>query len=142
MVSQFRPILDPEFAPAAVWNRDFLKEASEPFAVALERSDGSVSVYRTRILAKGRSFGVNNARYVERLVKFLLWSRGGWRVTVGGDPGMAELLRGAYAPGGVREFDHNFMGERVYGRPMAIESCTYDAVPEEREPAAPLGRHL
>jgi hypothetical protein len=34
------------------------------------------------------------------------------------------------------------MGERIYGRPMNIESGPYDACPEERESAAPLGRHL
>src|SRR5262249_19353284 len=35
-----------------------------------------------------------------------------------------------------------FMGERVYGRPMEIVSAPYDSAPEEREAAAPLGRHL
>jgi predicted NBD/HSP70 family sugar kinase len=34
------------------------------------------------------------------------------------------------------------MGERVYGRPFTIESVSIDAVPEERETTAPLGRHL
>ena len=34
------------------------------------------------------------------------------------------------------------MGERVYGRPMTIESAAFDAAPAERETAAPLGRHL
>src|SRR5579883_2797729 len=34
------------------------------------------------------------------------------------------------------------MGERVYGRPMEIVHAGFDAVPPEREAAAPLGRHL
>ena len=59
-----------------------------------------------------------------------------------GDPHIANYLRGVYAPGGERAFDYEFMGERVYGRPMAIESASYDAAPAEREAAAPLGRHL
>jgi hypothetical protein len=142
MVAQFRPILDPEFMPAVLWNRDFRKEATEPLAIALERSDGSVSVYRTAILAPELGLGVRNSRYVERLLKFLLWQKGGWRVTIGGSPGIAEFLRGVYAPDGSRAFDHRFMGEQVYGHPMTIENCTYDKVPEEREAAAPLGRHL
>jgi predicted NBD/HSP70 family sugar kinase len=86
--------------------------------------------------------GVRNSRYVERLLKFLLWQKGGWRVTIGGSPGIAEFLRGVYAPDGSRAFDHRFMGEQVYGHPMTIENCAYDKVPEEREAAAPLGRHL
>jgi predicted NBD/HSP70 family sugar kinase len=142
MVAQFRPILDPEFMPAVLWNRDFHKEATEPLAIALERSDGSVSVYRTAILAPELGLGVRNSRYVERLLKFLLWQKGGWRVTIGGSPGIAEFLRGVYAPDGSRAFDHRFMGEQVYGHPMTIENCAYDKVPDEREAAAPLGRHL
>src|SRR3954452_16456622 len=34
------------------------------------------------------------------------------------------------------------MGDRVYGRPMTIESVPYDACPDERESGTPLGRHL
>ena len=55
---------------------------------------------------------------------------------------IADYLRGVYCPGGARAFDYEFMGERVYGRPMVIESVSYDAAPGERETAAPLGRHL
>lgn len=142
MVAQFRPILDPEFLPAVLWNRDFLKEATEPLAIALERSDGSVSVYRTKILSADLGLGVRNSRYVERLLKFLLWQKGGCRVTVGGSLEIADFLRTVYAPEGARAFDYRFMGERVYGRSMTIESCRYEDVPAEREPAAPLGRHL
>jgi len=137
---RFRPVLDPDFVSAALWNRAFraaVREAgAQDLAVALERSDGSVSVYRTAILPNDDA---NNRRYVERLLKFLLWQKGGYRVTVEGDPRMAEYLRTVYAPGGARAFDYEFMGERVYGHEMAIEA---GAVPEEREAAAPLGRHL
>ena len=34
-----------------------------------------------------------NQRYAERLLKFLLWQKGGYRVTIGGDPRIAEYLR-------------------------------------------------
>jgi predicted NBD/HSP70 family sugar kinase len=83
-----------------------------------------------------------NLRYSERLLKFLLWQKGGYRVTVGGSPEIAGHLRSVYAPAGARAFDHEFMGERVYGRAMTIESSTFDAAPAERETTAPLGRHL
>ena len=45
-------------------------------------------------------------------------------------------------PVGARAFDYQFMGDRVYGRDLTFESVAYDAAPEERETAAPLGRHL
>src|SRR3954454_15463319 len=135
---KYRPPLDPEFGPACLWNRAFRASATRPFAIALERSDGSVSVFRTRIGADETL----NRRYAERLLKFLLWQKGGYRITVAGDTGIADYLRSVYSPSGARAFDFDFMGDRVYGHPMEILSAPYDACPAERESAAPLGRHL
>jgi predicted NBD/HSP70 family sugar kinase len=144
---RFRPVLDPSFMPASLWNRAFaaaVRDAGggEPFALALERSDGSVSVFRTRVLPHDGTNAGLNLRYAERLLKFLLWQKGGYRVTVGGDARIAGHLRAVYSPEGPRDFDYEFMGERVYGRPMTIEHASFDRTPEEKETAAPLGRHL
>ena len=144
---QFRPVLDPEFVPASLWNRAFsaaVREsgAGEPLALALERSDGSVSVFRTRTLPDAGAGAALNLRYAERLLKFLLWQKGGWRITAAGPRAVFEHLRAVYTPSGARASDHEFMGERVYGRPMEIVHAGFDAVPPEREAAAPLGRHL
>jgi predicted NBD/HSP70 family sugar kinase len=143
---KFRPVLDSEFVPASLWNRAYRARVKEiggrNLAIALERSDGSVSVFRTAVLPhEGKNVAINN-RYVERLVKFLLWQKGGYRVTVGGDARIADYLRRVYAPGGARAFDYQFMGERVYGRPMEIANTAFEAAPVESETAAPLGRHL
>src|SRR5947209_2967602 len=51
---RFRPVLDPGFVPASLWNRAYSRAVQEsgggePFALALERSDASVSVFRTRV---------------------------------------------------------------------------------------------
>jgi predicted NBD/HSP70 family sugar kinase len=143
---KFRPSLDPEFAAASLWNRAYRSLAQAGggthLAIALERSDGSVSVFRAFILPHEGANVALNHRYVERLLKFLLWQKGGYRVTIGGDARIADYLRSVYIGGGARAFDHQFMGDRVYGRPMTIESTTFDAAPVERESAAPLGRHL
>ena len=144
---KFRPPLDPDFVPPALWNRAYRAAVGEsgggrPLAIALERSDGSVSVYRTAVLPHAGANAASNQRYVERLVKFLLWQKGGYRVTVAGDAALADYLRSVYAPAGARAFDHRFMGEQVYGRPFAVESAGFDRAPVERETAAPLGRHL
>jgi predicted NBD/HSP70 family sugar kinase len=143
---KLRPVLDPEFLPASLWTRAYRSAmpagGGSKLAIALERSDGSVSVHRTEILHhQGPNIALNH-RYVERLLKFLLWQRGGYRITIGGDPALAVFLRSVYAPDGARAFDHQFLGERVYGRPMTIESASFDAAPVEKEVAAPLGRHL
>jgi hypothetical protein len=139
---RFRPVLDPGFVAASLWNRAYRGAATEPLAIALERGDGSVSVYRTSILPHEGGAIAFNQRYVERLLKFLLWQRGGYRVTIAGDARIAAYVRGVYSPTGARAFDCDFMGERVYGRSMTVDSAAFDAAPEEREIAAPLGRHL
>jgi predicted NBD/HSP70 family sugar kinase len=141
---KFRPPLDPDFIPPALWNRAYhaaVREAGggEPLAIALERSDGSVSTFLTAVLPNELAL---TRRYVERLLKFLLWQKGGYRVTVGGGAALADYLRGVYSASGARAFDHRFMGEQVYGRPFVVEATTYDKTPAERETSAPLGRHL
>jgi len=144
---KFRPVLDPDFLPASLWTRAYrtaipVDAGGSKLAIALERSDGSVSVYRTAVLRhEGANVAVNN-RHVERLLKFLLWQKGGYRITIAGEPQLAAYLRSVYAPEGARAFDHRFLGEQVYGRPMIIESVSFDRAPAEKETAAPLGRHL
>jgi predicted NBD/HSP70 family sugar kinase len=143
---RFRPPLDSGFVPAALWNRAYGACASEaggaPLQIALERGDGSVSIYRTAILPHQGASVEWNCRYAERLLKFLLWQKGGCRVMIAGAPGVADYLAGVYSPTGARAFDHRFMGERVYGRPLTIEGVAAADFPEERETAASLGRHL
>ena len=112
---KFRPDLDPEFVPASLWNRAYRARVNESgggkLAIALERSDGSVSVFRTAMLPhEGANVEINH-RYVERLLKFLLWQKGGYRVTIGGDARIADYLRSVYAPGkGARAFDYQLHG--------------------------------
>src|ERR1035438_10181188 len=91
---KFRPVLDPEFLPASLWNRAYRALAptpgAHPLAIALERGDGGVSVFRTAILPhQGDSVAVNH-RYTERLLKYLLWQKGGCRITIAGEPRIAE----------------------------------------------------
>lgn len=143
---KFRPVLDPDFIPASLWNRTYraaVREAGpKALGIALERSDGSISICHTAILPHTGDHIAINHRYVERLLKFLLWQKGGYLVTIAGEPRITEYLGTVYTPGGTRAFDHQFMGERVYGRPMVIQHAEPGAFPEEKETAAPLGRHL
>ena len=144
---KFRPVLDPEFVPASLWNRAYRAAVESSgggskLALALERSDGSVSVFRTAVLPLSGAHGALTRRYVERLLKFLLWQKGGFRITVAGEAPVAEFVRSLYASGGPRDFDRRFMGERVYGRPLEIRHTSFEAAPVEKEAMARLGRHL
>ena len=138
-----KPPLDPGFVPASLWTRDYQARVrasgcARKLAIALERQDGSRSVFHTEILGAADPA---NEFYVERLVKFLLWQKGGWKVTIAGDPEMADHVRQVYSSTGPRAFDFDFMGSRVYGRPMAIESVPYELAPEPKEIGLALGRH-
>ena len=102
---KFRPALDPEFVPASLWNRAYRARVKESgggrnLAIALERSDGSVSVFRTAVLPhEGANVRVNH-RYVERLLKFLLWQKGGYRITIAGRCAhRAITCASVYSPG-------------------------------------------
>ena len=142
---KYHPILDPHFVPAALWNRSYAAKAeanpsSKPLAISLLRGDSTVSVYRTKVLPHTAENRALNVRYVERLLKFLLWQRGGYRILISGEPAIAKEIQAIYSPDGQRAFDHEFMGNKVYGRPMEVEAC--DEVPEPRELSIPLGRNL
>ena len=141
------PPLDPGFMPAALWNRAYRARCAadpgaHPLAIALERTDGTISRYDIVVLPHTGDALALNRRYVERLVKFLLWTRGGWRMVVGGDAAIAEMLRDIYSPTGARKFDAEFMGGKVYGREFAVESRDLADVPVARETSMALGRHL
>ncbi|MFZ4775600.1 MAG: ROK family protein [Terrimicrobiaceae bacterium] len=144
---KYQPPLDPDFLPAVLWNRSYAAKAaktpgSKPLAIALRRGDDTVSVYRTTVLPQTAENAPVNTRYVERLLKFLLWQRGGFRVLIAGEPEIARQIQSIYCPGGKRSFDHEFMGSKVYGRPMEVEACEWDHLPEARELSIPLGRNL
>jgi len=141
------PPLDPGFRPAVLANRAFLTEVDAaggavPLILGLERSDGSVSRYETRVFPEGHERAAANLMYVERLVKFLLWQRGGYKVYVGGPQNVGRYIAACYAPGGEREFDYHFMGEDVYERTFAVVPCDPSDVPPEKETTRALGRHL
>ena len=142
-----RPRLDPDFAPAVLWNRSYAAKVAEtpgskPLAISLERGDSTVSVYRTTVLPHTAENSALNIRYVERLLKFLLWQRGGYRVLIAGEPEIAAEIKAIYSTGGARAFDHDFMGSKVYGRPMVVEASEWEDLPESRELSIPLGRNL
>ena len=139
------PPLDEHFYPAVLANRAYqvqVKQIGVPLVIGLERSGGEISRFETAVFPEGHPNTEANLQYVERLVKFLLWQRGGFRVFIGGSSKIAEHLRKCYAPDGVRKFDYHFMGEQVYEQAFEVVSCNPDEVPTSRETGKLLGRHL
>jgi predicted NBD/HSP70 family sugar kinase len=147
VIPQFVPPLDAGFRPAVLANRAFRREVTDggggvPLVLGLERPNGAVSRFETRVFPEGHPQARANLMYAERLFKFLLWKHGAWRVYVGGPRSVGDYIRACYAPGGAREFDYRFMGEDVYERPFTVVPCEPEAVPPESEIKCALGRHL
>ena len=141
-----RPALDPEFRPAALGNRAFREAAMRAggtrLAMALERGAGNVAVYETVIFPEGHPHAGSNLRYAERLLKFLLWQKGGFCVSVAGSPAVAEYLAHEYAAAGARAFDGEFMA-KVYERPrFLVQAVSFADLPEQREQGSAVGGHL
>ena len=146
MKQRLIPSLDPEFQPAALFKKEFTEKAgaadnSEALIIALERSDGLISTYKSVVFSDGSGYEAESCFYAERLVKTLLWIWGGWKLTIGGPAYIGEYIRKAYAVGGLREFDAKFMA-RVYEKPFTVVVTGINDVPAPHEGSAPAGGHL
>jgi predicted NBD/HSP70 family sugar kinase len=139
------PPLDDGFRPAVLANRAFEQDTVDkgvPLVIGLERNQGEVSRFETTVFPEGHPQAEANLHYTERLVKFLLWQRGGWRVYIGGPRSVGEHIRKCYAPDGERKFDYHFMGEQVYEQTFSVVPCDPAEVPPAHERGQLLGRHL
>ena len=133
-----QPRLDGSFIPFGGWERAYLKGAEKPFKIAVEREGGLVSVFETKL--RGPEFAEANYRYAERFVKMLLWSVGGWKVTLCGDDALAKRMQDEYREGGKREFDVGFMQD-VYERSFEIVLSDEAHFPQAHEQTRKVGGH-
>lgn len=135
---------DPGYQPVYPAWLAFLDRArasgEAPIRVAIEREDGLVSVFETIAPAKD---GDPEATYrmVERVVKFLLWSRGGWRIHVQGPKAIGRRLQADYSGTGPRAFDARTMSD-VYERPFEVALHSAATFPEARGAVRFPGGHL
>jgi predicted NBD/HSP70 family sugar kinase len=141
------PPLDPGFLPAALWTRAYRARVTQtparlPLAIALTRPDGLCFVHETLVLPQEGDAAELNRTYIERLVKFLLWQKGGSRLVVGGSEPIARMLAEIYRPGGARAFDVELIGRKAFLDNWIVESRFHDALPAPRDAEADLGRHL
>lgn len=136
-----KPVLDPEFIPAVLWNKEFRKkvvqEGGEKISVILKRPNGIISTYSTDILKNDQDN--LNIKYVERLVKFLLWMKGGYKVTVAGNENIAKQIAEIYSKYGKRAFDNDIMGRKVYGKEFVVDFCELQNAPVSKEMSVKLG---
>ena len=132
------PPLDQEFIPLLPFNRAFLAGADKPLALAVEGADGQMAVCRT-FIHSAPEMAEANRYYVDRLVKTILWMKGGFRIYVSGDRDLYTYLKEAYSTGGERDFDRDFMSN-VFERPFEV--LWADQVPEAKDDPKAIGGHL
>lgn len=144
---KFIPELDKDFIPAVMAFDAFEKAVRDskrvqPVKIALERTATSVSVFDTVVFAQpsAEEFAAG-LRHVERLIKSLLWVRGGRKITVSGDDALCKELAKVYSASGERAFDFKIMG-RIYSGTVEVVPSNLDNAPAAKESSQPLGRHL
>ncbi|MES2995658.1 MAG: ROK family protein [Verrucomicrobiota bacterium] len=143
----FRPILDPEFVPAVLWNRAYRKKtAADPGARTLDlamcRADGTTFRWSDKVLSAGHENDALTLRFVERHVKFLLWQKGGSRILLAGAPEVAASLAEIYSENGERSFDWDFIGRKIFGEPITVKAVEVSDLPAENDSVMTLGRNL
>ncbi|MDR2512687.1 MAG: hypothetical protein LBD01_02670 [Puniceicoccales bacterium] len=143
------PEIDRAFVPAVLWNRAYRDlcartEGAAPLAISLARPDGTASSFRAPCLPHTGDFVTINKTCIERIVKFLLWARGGNRVFLCGkhaEP-IATMLRELYCPGGERAFDYDFV-RKLFDTGVSFETVADEVeLPKDATAHLPLGRNL
>ena len=146
MVPRFCPPLDPGFRPLVLGLRNYraaVRAASEKetLGIALEREGGRVARWALDVLPEGRGGDEETFRITERTIKFLLWSRGGWKLHLAGPAWLCRRLLETYRQGGARSFDVELMA-RVYHRPFETVCVAGRNLPAASEMSSALGGHL
>ena len=84
--------------------REATKEDGQDIVIGIVRNNGYVSAYKTRIYKDGVGKDDVNFRFIERMVKALLWVRGGYKIIIAGSPVVPSEKNGKicfpFFPGG------------------------------------------
>ncbi len=139
------PPLDAAFRPAVLADRAFQSTANAepgrvPIRIALEQDSNSISHFQTQVLPENHPRAAGNFYYVERILRFLLWTRGGYRIHFDGPRKLAEQLAAYYREKPAGRFDSNMVAERMFDRPLELIAAA--ELPAERHSGVALGRHL
>ena len=132
------PELDPEFIPLHKFNEAFLRGAEKPVGIALERAGGEMAAVETRIHGTPEMYAAD-CYYIDRLVKTMLWMKGGWRVYISGDREMCEYIRECFSADGCQAFDWDYFSH-IYERPFEVVYA--EKLPEAKDSPRPAGGHF
>jgi len=131
------PELDPGFIPLHKFNTAFLSGAAKSVGIAVERANGEMASVETFIHGTEEMREADHY-YINRLVKTILWMKGGYKVYVRGDEDTYNYLCSAFSKGGIQEFDWDYMAG-VFEHPFEIVMC--DVLPAAVDAPKAIGGH-
>ncbi len=132
-----KPVLDENFAPILTFNKEFLKNAKSPISIAVERANGEMARIDTFINKTPELYDAD-CYYINRLVKTILWMKGGFRVYIN-DKEMYEYLNTAFSNNGIQSFDSHFMSI-IYEH--EFELIYTNEIPQSKDSPKKIGGHL
>lgn len=138
--------LDQDFRPPVLANKAFIEAVNKiknpvKIRISLERTQGQTSSFDTVVFNDDENQFNENCYYLERLIKSLLWIKGGWKITFGGPQSLGSYIKDVFSKTGSRQFDVKFMS-RIYEKEFLVEIKNIKDVPQTIETSKPLGRHL
>jgi predicted NBD/HSP70 family sugar kinase len=140
-----KPILDPDFVPAIMWNNEYKKQVTRnggiSLLIGLTRKDGSVFRYDIQILDPAKKESAKTIKYIERIIKFLLWQKGGSTILFNNKI-IVDKIKYIYNPNSNRAFDYKLIGEKIYSSGIEIQYCPESEFPSEIDISSSLGRNL
>ncbi len=138
---QNMPPLDPAFTPMAAVLASHQQSAKEnsgkEIAIAIYRSEEVFSVHKM-FIHQDEKFANADIIMVERVVKFLLWMKGGYKIIVFGDESLGDYIKNEYSKSGKRAFDAEFMA-RVYEKEFCVECLPMSKFNEENDVGMTIG---
>ena len=135
------PVLDDGFVPAVLWRRAFEEKVAadtgaHDVQIALGRIDGTTYRSDVRLLTHEGDSVALNVKYVERLIKFLLWAKGGCNIFIAGNDTLAAQIGEIYSETGSRKFDWDIIGDGMFSQNIKVIATTVDEIPAENSVAA------
>ena len=139
------PPLDPGFRPLYLALRQHARAVElqgVALTLALQRGGGNVSRFSMAVFPDEHPRSPESQRVAERVLKFLLWQRGGHHVFVAGSRHIADYLASRYRSGGERGFDAELLA-KIYEKPaFVVEAVDEARLPPQREHGKAVGGHL
>lgn len=126
--------LDKGYVPIEYALREYERRAAcgEPFSLSVIRSDTERFTVHAKIVEPESA---ETVKYVERILKGILYTVGGYAIRLAGDTKLIRIIQNLFSKEGARAFDVDFMS-KVYGRPFEVEEVTFrDILPTATQTA-------